>query len=218
MAVKYQAPYRLMHKSRRDKRVFDALKATGHEIKPAILTEVLMQLFKTATPLIKKGRDNGDDLWDILPLVQSEIDWASKVPQAVFFEMFVRLIEARCEWEKNPEYPYYRYDLYNPAVLALIAFRKSVGDHGTVGESWIVTDAVFFNELARGFDIDEDEDEDVVMDGSDCQTKCEYHHAENQDYHLEDEDSYGNDEELQDENQDPTVAVVIPPMVQMKID
>ncbi|KAK5625322.1 hypothetical protein RRF57_001038 [Xylaria bambusicola] len=207
-----------MHHIRRDTRVADALRATGYDIKLVVLTEVLMHLFKTATPLVIKGRADGEDLWDILPHVQREIDWASKVPKATFFEMFVCLIEARCEWEKNPEYPYYRYELYNPAVLELIAFRESVGDCGTIGESWIVTDAVFFNELAGGLDIDEDEDEDIAMDGSDYQKKCEYYHIENRDCHRKDENSCDDDESLQDENQDPTVAVVIPPMAQMKID
>ena len=86
------------------------------------------------------------------------------MPEAIFFEMFVFLIEARCEWEKNPTDPYYRYEEYNPAILELIAFRKSVGDGDTIGESWLDTNAVFFNKLAGGFDVDEDEDEDVIMD------------------------------------------------------
>ncbi|KAJ3568214.1 hypothetical protein NPX13_g6498 [Xylaria arbuscula] len=249
--MKYESSHRLLHNDRRESRVADALRAAGYEITPASITEVLIHLFKTATPLVVKGRADGEDLWDILPLVQKEIDWASKVPEATFLEMFVCLIEARCQWEKNPVYPFDRYELYNAAVLALIAFRTAVGDCNIVGESWIVTDAVFFNELAEGFDIDDDEDEDVDMNDSDDEEvdiredDCETIHSESHECHLRDEDPYNGgshsedsrsggfcseasyndsshdedeDEEIQDENLDPTVAAVIPPMVKMAID
>ncbi|KAI0430906.1 hypothetical protein F5Y09DRAFT_330757 [Xylaria sp. FL1042] len=169
--MKYQSSFCLMHNKRRDRRVTHALKAAGYEITCAVITEVLVHMFQIATPI------------------------ASNLPQPIFFEFFVCLIQARCEWEEEPEFPYHRYELYNQAVLELIAFRKSTGDCGANNVSWILTDAVFFNELARGFDIDEDEDEDVMMD----------------DTNLDQEDH-------QQDNEDPVIADVVPPMAQMKIE
>ncbi len=184
-----------MHNQRRDKRVACALKAAGYEITRSAITKVLVHMFQTATPIVTEARAKQEDLWDVLPRVQSQIDWARELPQPIFFELFVGFIEARCEWEKNPEFPYDRYELYNPAVLELIAFRTSVGDCDSNNMSWILTDAVFFNELARGLGIDEDEDEDVMM-----------------------ADSNLDNEGCPAENEDPMVVDVVRPMANMKIE
>ncbi|KAJ8133342.1 hypothetical protein O1611_g281 [Lasiodiplodia mahajangana] len=161
--MKYQSWRKLMHSRRRDKRVADALKAAGYEMKHAVITRVLVNMFRTATPIVAEGRANGEDLWDILPRVQLQIDWARTLPQPVFFELVACFVEARHEWEKAPVYPFDYYELYNPMVLELIKFRKSIGDYGPGGSSWVLVDAVFFNELARGFNIDEDEDDAIAM-------------------------------------------------------
>ncbi|KAI0973786.1 hypothetical protein F4678DRAFT_459273 [Xylaria arbuscula] len=189
----YQSPHTLMHNKRRDKRVADALRTAGYDITGPTITEVLVHMFQTATPIFTSRAEN-EDLWDVLPRVQTQIDWARSLPQAIFFEFFVCFVEARCEWEKNPTYPHYMFDLYDPAVRELVTFRTSVGDSVASHVSWILTDAVFFNELARGLGIDEDEDEDVVMGGS------------------------GLDKDFQEEYGDPTVADVLPPMALMKIE
>ncbi|TGJ82734.1 hypothetical protein E0Z10_g6035 [Xylaria hypoxylon] len=190
--MKYQSSKRLMHHIRRDKRIGDALQASGYEITRHVITQVLANMFHTATPIVAAGYANGEDLWDMLPRVQRQIDWAQDLPESIVFELFVCLIEARHEWEKKPQYPYYEYRLYNPAVLELVAFRTAIGDYGANHVSWVLTDAVFFNELARGLD-DDDEDEYVTFGDTD-------------------------NDECQKENQDPMVTDVIQPLAQMKIE
>jgi hypothetical protein len=194
--VKYQSRHRLMHNHRRDKRVTDALKAAGYQITRAAITAVLMNMFQTATPIVAAAHARGEDLWDSLPRVQLELDWARNLPEAIFFELVVCFVEARYEWEKNPVYPFYHSELYNPAVCELVTFLKSIGDYGTNNGSWVLTDAVFFNELARGFSVDEDENEDeyVVM----------------RDYNPD-------SNEFSDDNEDLKVADLIPPQGQMAI-
>ncbi|KAI1271189.1 hypothetical protein F5Y07DRAFT_404675 [Xylaria sp. FL0933] len=222
--MKYQSTSRLMHSNRRDKRVTDALKAAGYEITRAAITEVLAHMFQIATPIVTSARAENEDLWDVLPLVQSQLDWAHKLPEPIFFELFVCLIEARHKWEKEPEFPYERYELYNKAVLELIEFRKSTGDYGANSGSWILTDSTLFD-LARGLDSDEDEDEDVEMGDTNLnQETCQQ--EDRQEYECEEKDSedenfdeeYLEEEYLQEEDGDPMVADVVPPMAQMKID
>ncbi|KAI1291368.1 hypothetical protein F5Y03DRAFT_400730 [Xylaria venustula] len=175
------------------KRVADALKTAGYDITRPTVSEILVHMFQTATPIFTARTEN-EDLWDVLSRVQSQIYWAQSLPEAIFFEFFVCFVEARCEWEKNPTYPYYMFDLYDPAVRELVAFRTSVGDSIANDGSCILTDAVFFNELARGLGIDEDEDEDVVMSNSSC------------------------DKDSLEEHGNPTVADVVPPLALMKIE
>ncbi|KAI1120211.1 hypothetical protein F5Y10DRAFT_283480 [Nemania abortiva] len=162
--MKYQSDSRLMHHTRRDKRVADALRAAGYEMEHPAITQVLVNLFRTATPLVTEGRANQKDLWESLSLVQLQIDWARGLPGPIFFELFVCFVEARHMWEKEPDDPFYRYEPHNPAVLELITFRESVGNYHADGTSWVLTEAIWFNELARGYD----EDEDVAMGDSDC--------------------------------------------------
>ncbi|RWA07592.1 hypothetical protein EKO27_g7514 [Xylaria grammica] len=193
--MKYQSSGRVMHHIRRDKRVVDALRAAGYQLTRPVITRVLVNMFQIAAPIVAAGRAEGEDLWDILPRAQREIDWAQNLPEPIVFELFVSLIEARCEWEKNPEYPYYKFELYNPAIRELVAFRTTIGDYGTNNVSWVLTDAVFFDELARGLDIDDDEDEDVVMNDG----------------------NLGSDN-YEGEVEDPMVADIVPPLAQMNIE
>ncbi|KAJ8123076.1 hypothetical protein ONZ43_g885 [Nemania bipapillata] len=196
--MKYHSEKKLMHNHRREKRVTDSLKAAGYQITHAAITSVLVDLFRKAAPIVAEAHAQGEALWDSLSRVQTEIDWARNLPEAIFFELVVRFVEARYEWEKNPTYPYYAYELYNPAVVELVKFLASIGDHGA-NNSWVLTDAVFFNELARGLDVDEDEDEDTMM----------------MDYNP-----HGSG--FSDENEDPIVGDpivgdIVPPLAQMTI-
>ncbi|KAI0098066.1 hypothetical protein GGR51DRAFT_565955 [Nemania sp. FL0031] len=168
--MKYSSWNKLMHNRRRDKRVSDALLAAGYKMEGKVITQILVNMFRTATPIVIEGRANGEDLWDILPRVQLQIDWARTLPQPIFFELVVCFVEARHQWEKEPVYPFDYYEMYNPAVLELITFRKAIGDYGPGGSSWVLVDAVFFNELARGFNIDEEEDEETTIINPDCAT------------------------------------------------
>ncbi|KAI0814207.1 hypothetical protein GGR55DRAFT_676342 [Xylaria sp. FL0064] len=213
--MKYQSTSRLMHSNRRDKRVTDALKAAGYEITRAAITEVLVHMFQIATPIVTGARAENEDLWDVLPRVQSQLDWAHKLPEPIFFELFVCLIEARNKWEEGPKFPYESYELYNKAVLELIEFRKSTGDYGANNGSWILTDALIFGDLAGGVDSDEDEDEDVEMgDTNFNQVDCQEDDFEEHDFQEED----FNEEDHHEEDGDPMVADVVPPMAQMQID
>ncbi|KAI1145656.1 hypothetical protein F4825DRAFT_457286 [Nemania diffusa] len=195
LGMKYQSSHRLMHTKHREKLVTRALKDAGYQIKRATITTVLVNMFRMAAPIVAAARANGESLWDSLSRVQLEIDWARNLPETIFFDLVVRLVEARHEWEKAPQYPFYEYELYNPAVRELVTFLQEIGDYDVNHGSWVLTDAVIFNELARGWDIDEDEYQDVVM----------------QDYNPE---ANANS----DGNEDPTVADIIPPLAKMEID
>ncbi|KAI3321832.1 hypothetical protein HD806DRAFT_523761 [Xylariaceae sp. AK1471] len=168
--MKYKSLCRVMHSTRRDQRVASSIAAARYELTPTSVSLLLARMFEIAAPIVVESHAKGEDLWDALPWVQHKIDWAERVPQAVFFEFFCCLVEARHEWEKEPTYPFFRYDQYDPAVRALVEFRRAVGDgsredkeEGSNDVSWVLIDAVFFNDLARGYAIDEDEDEDVEM-------------------------------------------------------
>ncbi|KAI0966664.1 hypothetical protein F4678DRAFT_269894 [Xylaria arbuscula] len=123
-------------------------------------------MFQVAGSIVHNGHWWGFDLWDILPLVQGEINWAQELPEAVFFELFTCLVEARHEWLKTlPSPPRPRY--FNRFIHQMDIFRRRVGDcrcaedyHKGEPVSWILVDAVFFNELASGLELDDDEEYD----------------------------------------------------------
>ncbi|KAJ2976435.1 hypothetical protein NUW58_g8086 [Xylaria curta] len=152
-------------------------------------------MFRIATPIVTEGHAKGEDLWDLLPRLQTQLDWAQNLPQSIFFEFFVCLIEARHGWERTPTYPYYDYEKYDPAVRELVSFRESIGDYGANNVSWVLNDGVFFNELAGGFTVDEDEGEDVIMGDPNLDT-----------------------EDCHDHSEDPTIADVVLPLAQMNIE
>ncbi|KAI1429639.1 hypothetical protein F5Y12DRAFT_415168 [Xylaria sp. FL1777] len=167
--VKYQSEKRLMHNIHREKRVADALQAVGYKMVRRSISHAFADMFRVASPIVSTAHAECVDLWDILPRVQREINWARQLPEAIFFELFTSLIEARCEWQKNlaPSSQSRDNDRF---IHQLDAFRRNVGDcpkeannRGGEHVSWILVDAVFFNELASGLDIDEDEEEDVTM-------------------------------------------------------
>ncbi|KAI3335149.1 hypothetical protein F4824DRAFT_465947 [Ustulina deusta] len=166
--VKYKSEKQLTHDVRRDKRVADALEAAGYKMLRRSVSHAFADMFRIASPIVSSAHSQGVSLWDILPLVQGEINWAGRLPEAIFFELFTCLIEARCEWQKNPETSSRPRDT-NQFLCQIDAFRRNVGDcpkevnHGG-GEhaSWILVDAVFFNELAGGLDLDENEEGEGV--------------------------------------------------------
>ncbi|KAI1745277.1 hypothetical protein F4680DRAFT_401636 [Xylaria scruposa] len=154
--VNYQEK-RVMHRDRRDKKVCDALKEAGYELSVAGLRQAFTPMFQIATPVFIDARAKCKDLWDMLAIVQQQLDWARLLSEPVFFELFTRLIESRYRWEKKPVFPFFDYHLYNPMVVELVKFRKAVGDcpqedsfDGPNYTSWILTDAEIYNELAGG--------------------------------------------------------------------
>ncbi|TGJ79377.1 hypothetical protein E0Z10_g9397 [Xylaria hypoxylon] len=157
-----------MHDIRRDERVMEALEAAIHRKLYRSVSHAFIEMFRVAGPLVGSAHSQGLDLWDVLPRVQHEINWARNLPQAIFFELFTCLIKARNQWKKNPKLSHFSPENAR-LVREIDAFRRNVGDYpkdaSRSGEhvSWILVDAVFFNELARGFDVDEDEGEDVEM-------------------------------------------------------
>ncbi|KAI1108069.1 hypothetical protein F5Y14DRAFT_445764 [Nemania sp. NC0429] len=164
-AVTYASKYLLMHRKRRETRVTQALLDAGFEISTDGLCEAFVPMFQIATPIFIDARAEGQSLWDMLPEVKRELSWARLLPDAVFFEFFTLLVKARFDWEKRPLPPFFNYDQYSSLVLELIRFRKAVGDcpqdDGLTSSdyvSWILTDAVFYNELAGGWYEDEDEE------------------------------------------------------------
>ena len=178
-----------MHDVRRENRVLDALESVGCEMVRRSVTHTFADMFRVAGPIVSTKRAKGHDLWDILPFVQCEVNWARKLPEAIFFELFTCLIEARHEWLKNLDSPP-RFRDNDRFVYQIDAFRRKVGDcpkeaSHRRGErsSWILVDAVFFNELAGGLDVDEDEEEDngtkdVINTGKPPDRGCDPHKGE----------------------------------------
>ncbi|KAI1284722.1 hypothetical protein F5Y07DRAFT_393690 [Xylaria sp. FL0933] len=168
--MKYQSERRLMHHVRRDWRVADALQSVGYSMERRHISRAFADMFRVAGPIVSTEHARGVDFWDILPQVQKKINWARRLPEAIFFELFTCLIEARHEWQKNTESPPRTPD-HDRFIHEMDAFRRHVGDGPKTPRSrdeeefasWILVDAVFFNEMAGGFDSDEDEDEDVGM-------------------------------------------------------
>ncbi|KAJ3578660.1 hypothetical protein NPX13_g1901 [Xylaria arbuscula] len=169
VGMKYQSDSRLMHDVRRDNRVLEALESVGCDLVRRSVTHAFEDMFRVAGPIVGTKHAERIDLWDILPLVQREINWAKKLPEAIFFELFTCLIEARHEWLKNLSSPPRARD-NDRFIHQIDAFRRRVGDcpketNHRRGDhaSWILLDAVFFNELAGGLDLEEDEEEDDAM-------------------------------------------------------
>ncbi|KAF2970356.1 hypothetical protein GQX73_g3233 [Xylaria multiplex] len=169
MGMTYRSEERLMNDTLRDRRVGEALQAATYQKTHRSVSHAFANMFRVASPIVSKAHSQDLDLWDALPLAQHEISWARNLPQAIFFELFTCLIEARQTWQMNPK-PYSWPSESDPLVCEIDAFRKTVGDgpknpcscHGD-HTSWVLVDAVFFNELASGFNINEDEDEDAEM-------------------------------------------------------
>jgi hypothetical protein len=84
-----------MHRERRDKQVVNALKGAGYEMSAAGIRRALIPMFQIATPIFIDARAEGKGLWDMLPEVKRELDWARPLPETVFLEFFACLIEAR---------------------------------------------------------------------------------------------------------------------------
>ncbi|KAI0429529.1 hypothetical protein F5Y09DRAFT_356921 [Xylaria sp. FL1042] len=171
--MKYQSDERLMHHVRRDWRVADALQSVGYSMERRHMSRAFADMFRVAGSIVSTEHKRGVDLWDILPQVQQKINWARQLPEAIFFELFTCLIEARHEWQKNTERPSRAADS-DRFIHEIDAFRRHVGDgprgaskRGEECASWILVDAVFFNEMAGGLDIDEDEDEDEGVEMKD---------------------------------------------------
>ncbi|KAI8630446.1 hypothetical protein F5Y19DRAFT_46781 [Xylariaceae sp. FL1651] len=170
----YLSRYLVTHSSRRDKRIRAALKDTGYSHTKDSIRSAMVRMFEIATPIIVAGRAEKADLWDMLPDVQQQLDWARLLPESVFLELFARLVEARRAWELNPRSPFPHTQPNDALVDALIAFRRAVGD-GIMDydytrkytdddiPSWILAHAMCYD-LAGGLEAEEDEDEDVDME------------------------------------------------------
>ncbi|GAP88432.2 hypothetical protein SAMD00023353_2901110 [Rosellinia necatrix] len=165
MIVNYPYSHHVTHSDRRDGQVIQALVRAGHGLSAKGIREAFAFMFQTATPIFINGRSGGQDLWDMLPGVKRELTWARLLPDAVFFELFSCLVEARYRWEEKPRDPFFNYDQYPPLVLELIRFRKAVGDcpqqdseNQPEYTSWILVDAQIYNNLAGGLEEDEDKE------------------------------------------------------------
>ncbi|KAI0534935.1 hypothetical protein GGR58DRAFT_519844 [Xylaria digitata] len=172
VGMTYRSGERLMHDTDRDKRVAELLQAAVRQRLYPSINHAFTSMFRVASPLVSKAHSQGLDLWDALPLVQGKIGWARNLPQPIFFELFTCLVEARDAWQRNSKSYSWTCES-DPLVREIDTFRQTVGDgpkspYSRNGEhmSWILVDAVFFNELASGFNINEDEDEDVEMHNS----------------------------------------------------
>ncbi|KAI0452883.1 hypothetical protein F5B21DRAFT_481452 [Xylaria acuta] len=160
--MKYPEKKRVMHRRRRDKQVANALENAGYEFSTADLSRAFIPMFQIATPIFIDARAEGKDLWDMLLVVQGQLDWARRLSEPVFFELFTRLVEARYRWEKEPVSPFFDYHQYAALVVALVNFRKAVGDcpqedslSGPNYKSWILAEAEVYNVLAGGLDEDD---------------------------------------------------------------
>ncbi|KAI0438438.1 hypothetical protein F4803DRAFT_569628 [Xylaria telfairii] len=149
----YQWENRILHQRRRDAQVANALKNTGYDLSAAGLRRAFIPMFQLATPIFIDGRAEGKDLWDMLSVVQQQLDWARRLGGSVFFELFT------C--------------LYTLLVVQLVQFRKAVGDcpqedslSGPNYESWILADAEVYNVLAGG--IYEDNEDIERMQHNEC--------------------------------------------------
>ncbi|KAK5631112.1 hypothetical protein RRF57_006827 [Xylaria bambusicola] len=184
VGMKYQSEKQLMHDVRRDAQVANSLKSVGCEMVRRSVAHNLADMFRVASPIISTAHAKGIDLWDILPLVQREINWTRFLPEPIFFELFTCLIEARHQWQKNLHSPppYRGNDRF---IHEIDAFRRNVGDYPKDANhrrgkhaSWILIDAVFFNELAGGLDIDKDEESHVeAQDVADTERSSERAHT-----------------------------------------
>ncbi|KAI0022340.1 hypothetical protein F4780DRAFT_777724 [Xylariomycetidae sp. FL0641] len=160
----YLGPDKVLCKGRRDKLVADALRAGGYQLTKQDLSAALVPLFRAAGPVLLQGRAEGKDLWDLLPLVQSQLAWARALPGGIFLELFARLVQARHTWAQHPTFPGFDYTRYDPLVVEIANFRKAVGDAPTNDgdaddKSWILTDLAFFD-LSGGLEEDEEEVEE----------------------------------------------------------
>jgi hypothetical protein len=118
------------------------------------------------TPLTVEARAAGGDSWNVPSDVQRQLDWGSQVPEAVFFELFTALVEARHEWEKKPAYPFFKNEEYDEIVLEPVTFRKAVSDCQQEDQEDGADDNNSMDaEMARdgGNDNNGDDDEDDTM-------------------------------------------------------
>ncbi|KAI1433151.1 hypothetical protein GGR50DRAFT_705686 [Xylaria sp. CBS 124048] len=160
----------LLHSVSRDKKVYRALRATGCRATTSSVQSAFVRMFQLATPICIKGRAEGKSLWDMLPELKGKLDWGRRLAEAVFLGIFTRLVEARHRWEENPLPPFADHSKYSALVLEIMRFLEAVKDcsgNGSRGRptltSWILTDAMIYNELAGGKYLSEDEDGDVEM-------------------------------------------------------
>ncbi|KAH8162158.1 hypothetical protein CIB48_g6091 [Xylaria polymorpha] len=147
----YREKNRVLHQTRRDKQVENALRDTGYDLSAAGLRRAFLPMIQLATPIFIDARAKGKDLWDMLPVVQQQLDWARRLG------------------ESKPVPPFFDYDQYTPLVVELVRFRKAVGDcpqedslSGPNYESWIMADAEVYNVLAGGIHED-DEDTGTIQ-------------------------------------------------------
>ncbi|KAI0490458.1 hypothetical protein F4859DRAFT_520257 [Xylaria cf. heliscus] len=175
----YKSNYQLMHSANREKRIANALEGIGHHLSPECIAHAFTDMFRAAVPLVRAVRAQGLSLWDALPWVQHRLNWARDLPAATFFELFTCLIQARHEWLMGNTPTPCRGE--EGLTREIDVFRVSVGDcsedvvegGGAGGEyaSWILIDAVFYNDLASGLyeGEDEDEDEDEGVESQDAE-------------------------------------------------
>ncbi|KAI0472526.1 hypothetical protein F4859DRAFT_522423 [Xylaria cf. heliscus] len=167
--MKYLEKSRIMSRQSRDKQVSNALTSSGYELSTTGIHQAFAPMFQIAVPIFIDARAEGKDLWDILPIIQRKLDWARRLAESVFFELFTRLVEARCRWEQKPVPPFFDYHQYTPLVIKLVQFRKVVGDcpqedslSGPEYKSWILADAEVYNVLAGGI-YEDDEDMGTIQ-------------------------------------------------------
>ncbi|KAI0525399.1 hypothetical protein F5B22DRAFT_642416 [Xylaria bambusicola] len=178
--LRYQSEKQLMYDVRRDAQVANSLESTGCQMVRRSVAQTLADMFRVASPIVRTAHMKGVDLWDILPLVQREINWARLLPEATFFELFTCLIGARQHWLKNIHSPP-RSRESDRFIHEIDAFRRNVGDAPKDANhrreehtSWILIDAVLFNELAGGLDIDENTEAHVErQDAADLKRSSE---------------------------------------------
>ncbi|KAJ2997183.1 hypothetical protein NUW58_g726 [Xylaria curta] len=151
-----------MHRTRRDRQVADALKESGYELSAVGVSQAFTLMFRIATPIFIDARAEEKDLWDILPAVKKELDWGRLLPEAVFLELFTRLVEARWLWEQRPGFLLYSH---SPLARTIAEFREMIRDCDSNSVSWILTHADIYNDLAHG--MDEDNEGDVGAAGPD---------------------------------------------------
>ncbi|KAI0437956.1 hypothetical protein F4803DRAFT_555516 [Xylaria telfairii] len=168
----YQSDERLMHNEHQDKCFVDALEALDCPLSPEIVACVLTDLFRTAIPVVGEARAQGYNIWEIILLLRHEVGWGLLLPKAIFFELFICLIEARQEWLKNPT-PYLRNTDHDWLPREIDLFRYSVDDcpddvENSGGDlvSWILLEAAIFNDMGGDLDQDGGKEKDVEVEDS----------------------------------------------------
>ncbi|KAI1821580.1 hypothetical protein F4861DRAFT_518315 [Xylaria intraflava] len=172
--MRYLSQRRLMYSPHHEACVADALGAVGCQMSSSSVGLAFAQMFVIASPFVSAAHAQSQSLWDTLPWVQHELNWAERLSQATFFELFICLVKARHDGLNNPDPSAGQVSGHDVLVHEIDAFRRAVGDCPKEGQdggdsptSWILTYATSYYQLVGGAGLEMEEYEDTEMGGAD---------------------------------------------------